>query len=83
MNNTYSSRKFLLCGLTLGIAMVGWVYALLANPEVLATISTFAVSVLGVYAGANISDSIFGARFGYARKQPPTEPKPGDPNVGD
>ena len=81
--NTFASRKFLLCSIALGIALLGWVYSLFYNPEVLATISTFVVSILGVYAGANISDSIFGARYGYARKQPPASGGTGDQNVGD
>lgn len=73
--DTFSSRKFLLFLVVILTATGGWVYALLSDPEQLVTISTFLVTLLGTYSGANLGDKYFKKPNGAA---PALQ---GDPNV--
>lgn len=52
----FASRKFVLFAITIWMADMGWVYALLYKPDQLSTISTFLVTLLGAYGGTNIID---------------------------
>jgi hypothetical protein len=76
MYRTYSSRKFLLFLVVILIAAGGWIYALISRPEQLTTISTFLVTLLGAYSGANLADTHL------ACKKPEETPAKGDQSNG-
>jgi hypothetical protein len=73
-----ASRKFLLCSISLFAGLAAGAYALLYKPEQFATVCTFVVSVLGVYGGANVTESYLGGRYGYARSAVSTPAAPAD-----
>jgi uncharacterized membrane protein len=57
MQHIFSSRKFLLFLLVILVATAGWIYALVFKTDQLATISTFLVTLLTAYTGANLTDT--------------------------
>lgn len=60
----FASRKFILFALTIGMADLGWCYALVYRPDQLSTVSTFLVTLLGAYGGVNILESRNTAKYG-------------------
>jgi len=59
-------------------------YSLLYKPDQFATICTFIVSVLGVYAGGSISEQYLGGRYGFTRPTSPlTQVVTKEPTSGD
>lgn len=74
MADRFISRKFILFSVVLGVALLGWIYALLYKPDQLTTISTFIITLLGAYSGANISDNFVSAKY---RAQQPDTAQPG------
>lgn len=61
-----SSRKFILFAMTICMADIGWIYCLIYKPDQLATVSTFLVTLLGAYAGANLTESYKNSKYGTA-----------------
>ena len=56
MKRIYTSRKFLLVVILIIMAAAGWIYALLYQPDQLATVCTFIIALLGTYGATNLGD---------------------------
>jgi len=78
MHPVFSSRKFLLFLIVILVATGGWIYALIWKPDQLATVSTFLVTLLGAYTGANLTDTHLANKLQIATSSAPAPaPAPG------
>lgn len=70
---SFASRKFLLFLLVTLVATWGWIYALISRPDQLMTVSTFILTLLGGYGGANLTAT-------YLHHHKPPEAPTGKPH---